>query len=99
MLFEAATQTQAIQKIWPYLAHNTDITSSGSIGERWYVVHTQPHAEKRAICHLERQGFFIFCPRMHKTVRHARKTTRVLAPMFPNYLFVRLDVSRIDGEA
>jgi len=27
-------------------------------------------------------------------VRHARKTKSVFAPLFPNYLFVRLDISR-----
>jgi transcriptional antiterminator RfaH len=63
-------------------------------GERWYVVHTQRHAEGRAISHLEHQGYRIFCPRTRKTVRHARKATSTLAPLFPNYLFVQLDVAR-----
>lgn len=63
-------------------------------GERWYVVHTQPHAENRAIANLEQQGYRTFCPRFRKTVRHARKVTPTLAPLFPNYLFVQLDVSR-----
>lgn len=65
-----------------------------STGERWYVVHTQPHAESRAIVHLERQGYRVLCPRYRKTVRHARKARCILAPLFPNYLFLRLDVSR-----
>ena len=64
-----------------------------SPGERWYVVHTQPRAESRAVIHLERQGYSVFCPRYRKTVRHARKATSVLAPLFPNYLFLQLDVS------
>jgi len=63
-------------------------------GERWYVVHTQPNAEGVAIAHLEGQGYQVFCPRYCKAVRHARKIKRVLAPLFPNYLFLRLDVSR-----
>lgn len=36
----------------------------------------------------------MFCPRYRKTVRHARKAKSVLAPLFPNYLFLRLDASR-----
>ena len=60
----------------------------------WYVVHTRPRAEAQAIFHLEMEGYRVFCPRYRKTVRHARKATIVLAPLFPNYLFVRLDVSR-----
>jgi transcription elongation factor/antiterminator RfaH len=57
-------------------------------------VHVQPYAEDRAIDNLARQSFTTFCPRVRKTVRHARKLAHILAPMFPNYLFVRLDVLR-----
>ncbi len=64
-----------------------------SAGERWHVVYTQPRAESRAIIHLERQGYRVFCPRYRKTVRHAHTATSILAPLFPNYLFLRLDVS------
>jgi transcriptional antiterminator RfaH len=44
--------------------------------------------------HLQRQGYNLFCPLYRKTVRHARKKTSVLAPLFPNYIFLRLDASR-----
>jgi transcriptional antiterminator RfaH len=60
----------------------------------WYVVHTRSRAEAQAISHLEMEGYRVFCPRYRKTVRHARKATSVLAPLFPNYLFVCLDISR-----
>jgi transcriptional antiterminator RfaH len=63
-------------------------------GERWFVVHTQPRAEGRAIFHLERQGYRVFCPRYAKTARHARKAKIVLAPLFPNYLFLQLHLGR-----
>lgn len=76
------------------LGTEQNIASDGAVGERWYVVHTQPHSENRAVSHLERQSYRIFCPRTRKTVRHARKATRTLAPLFHSYLFVWLDVSR-----
>ncbi len=60
----------------------------------WYVAHTRPRAESQAIYHLEMQGYRVFCPRYRRTVRHARKAKSVLAPLFPNYLFVHLDISR-----
>lgn len=63
-------------------------------GERWYVVQTVPRAEALALDHLERQGYAVFCPRLRKTVRHARQSKAVLAPLFPGYLFVRFDVGR-----
>lgn len=63
-------------------------------GARWYVAQTQPHAENKAVFHLERQNFRVFCPRVRRTVRHARKVTRTLAPLFPGYVFLNLDTAR-----
>jgi transcriptional antiterminator RfaH len=63
-------------------------------GERWYVVHTLPLGEARAQIQLENQNFPTFLPKRQKTVRHARKLTSVLAPFFPRYLFVVLDLTR-----
>jgi transcriptional antiterminator RfaH len=61
---------------------------------RWYVVHTQSCAEDCAVLHLEAQGYQVFCPRLRKMVRHARKSTSKFVPLFPGYLFVRLDTAR-----
>ena len=63
-------------------------------GERWFAVHTQPFAEVRAEGNLANQGFRIFIPKRHKTVRHARKLRTVESPFFPRYLFVVLDLER-----
>jgi len=58
---------------------------------RWYVVQTQPHAEARAQEHLRRQGFTTYLPRLIKSRRHARKTERVIRPLFPRYMFILID--------
>jgi transcriptional antiterminator RfaH len=63
-------------------------------GERWYAVHTLPFAEKRAEAQLANQQFRAFLPKRHKTIRHARKLSTVVAPFFPRYLFVALDLER-----
>jgi transcriptional antiterminator RfaH len=60
---------------------------------RWFVAHTQPHAEAKAVAHLDRQGFEIYCPRYLKRRRHARKIETVAAPLFPRYLFVAVDLA------
>jgi transcriptional antiterminator RfaH len=62
--------------------------------KRWCVVHAQPWAESRAVINLERQGYEVFCPRLCRLVRHARKQTKKLLPLFPCYLFLRLDLAR-----
>lgn len=61
--------------------------------DRWYVVHTQPHAEAKALSHLRNQGFRPYLPRIAKRRRHARKVEEIAAPLFPRYLFVRLDLA------
>ena len=58
---------------------------------RWYVVHTQPRAEDRALWHLRNQGFRCFLPRCRKTRRQARTTHVALEPLFPRYLFTCFD--------
>lgn len=60
---------------------------------RWYVVHTQPNAEDRALWHLRNQGFECFLPRLRRLRSHARRTTAVLEPLFPRYLFAFFDIA------
>jgi transcriptional antiterminator RfaH len=59
---------------------------------QWYVAHTHPHAEAKAAAHLRRQGFDIYLPRYLKRRRHARRVETVAAPLFPRYLFVKIDI-------
>jgi len=42
---------------------------------------------------LARQGFDAWLPRYRKTRRHARSFQTTVAPLFPGYVFVRLDTS------
>lgn len=58
----------------------------------WYVAQTQPHKELTAAAHLKRQGFSVYLPRYLKRRRHARRTETVARPLFPNYIFVAVDL-------
>lgn len=60
----------------------------------WYAVRTQTNAEARAVAHLGNQGFAVYLPRYRKQRRHARRVETVLRPVFPGYVFVRLDIER-----
>src|SRR5512143_673906 len=62
-------------------------------GSRWYVAQSQPHAERKAVWHLNRQGFETYLPVYQKRRRHARRTETVLAPLFPRYIFVAVDLA------
>lgn len=61
--------------------------------KRWYVVHTRPNGELRAANNLERQGFKTYLPRYKKERRHARKVEQIQRPLFPRYVFVRMDTN------
>jgi transcription antitermination factor NusG len=63
-------------------------------GERWFVARVHPNRENSAQFNLNRLGFRSFAPRVKRTVRHARKSRDVLAPLFPGYIFLILDLSR-----
>lgn len=63
-------------------------------GERYFAVQTLPGRELGAAAQLGAQGFRPFLPLLLKSVRHARKFRTVRAPLFPNYLFVALDLQR-----
>lgn len=68
--------------------------SRASAGAAWFAVFSLPNQEARAERELANQSFDIFLPRRQRTIRHARRTKSVMAPLFPRYLFVKLDLSR-----
>jgi len=63
-------------------------------GERWFVAHTLPHRENSASFNLQCLEFRSFIPRFLRTIRHAKKLTNVVAPLFPGYVFVIINLSR-----
>ncbi len=60
--------------------------------KRWRVVQTRFRGERLALANLRRQGFEAYLPRYLKRRRHARRTEWLPAPLFPGYMFVRLDI-------
>lgn len=57
----------------------------------WYVAHTRPRCEKKLVQYCEREGFSTTLP-LYKTVHKYRgKTVTFQKPLFPGYVFLRLD--------
>lgn len=67
--------------------------------KRWYVVHTKAGAERLAEGNLERQGFHVYLPRARLHKRGARGASIVTVPLFPRYVFVRLDLENAPWRA
>jgi transcriptional antiterminator RfaH len=76
-----------------YSANRQQSTPRAQQAARWYVVRTQPHREPSARAHLENQRYRVFLPTRLKTVRHARKLRTTVSPLFPQYMFIELDLS------
>ena len=60
---------------------------------QWFVVYCRTGLETRALTNLKRQEYNGWVPLYRKTRRHARKTEKVLRPLFPRYLFINFDLS------
>lgn len=58
----------------------------------WYVVHTKPRQENVALENLERQGFTTYCPQTLLAKRIRQQWQSILEPLFPRYLFVKLNI-------
>ncbi|MEL6829015.1 MAG: transcription termination/antitermination NusG family protein [Pseudomonadota bacterium] len=56
----------------------------------WGAAQTQVNRENLAEMHLRKQGFECWCPRLQKTVRSGRRSIEKLKPLFPGYIFVRI---------
>ena len=68
-----------------------NLKQPGSVN--WYCIHTRPQKEAAIAGHLSNKlGLEVYLPRLQlrKTIRRVRRT--VLRPLFPRYLFCRLDL-------
>lgn len=60
---------------------------------RWHLVYTKPQQEDVALLNLERQGYECYLPRLRLEKLRRRQKVMLVEPLFPRYLFVRLDAS------
>ncbi|MCY1391757.1 Transcription antitermination protein RfaH [compost metagenome] len=64
---------------------------AASYEKRWYLVQCKPRQDRRALEHLERQGYC--CLLFEQQLERLTKGKLVYSsePMFPSYLFIHLD--------
>jgi transcriptional antiterminator RfaH len=61
---------------------------------RWYLVRTKPNGEGTALRNLERQGYGTYFPRLTQSLPWRGRWRDRVVPLFPGYLFMRLDEGR-----
>lgn len=59
--------------------------------KHWYLIYTKPHKEQVARENLERQGYEIYLPMARIRRRRLGKGANRIEPLFPRYLFIKLD--------
>jgi transcription elongation factor/antiterminator RfaH len=58
----------------------------------WYVVQTKPGNERRVESNLSNQEIDVFLPLLESFECRSGEMVRRIKPLFPNYLFARLDI-------
>lgn len=62
-----------------------------NLGERfWYAIYSKPQKEEAAHFYLSQKGLEVFLPKL--LLPNNRKHRRRIVPLFPSYLFARIDV-------
>ncbi len=61
-------------------------------GVRWYTLQTKPRKESTVEKRLNDLGLEVFLPWVRLRRRVGSRFQRVLSPLFPGYLFCRLDL-------
>jgi len=69
-----------------------DLNESNDINVKWYVIQSKPRDEYRVEAHLLNQEIEIFLPLLETHQYCSGKMVQRIKPLFPNYLFARLDL-------
>ncbi|TIC78993.1 transcription/translation regulatory transformer protein RfaH [Crenobacter intestini] len=59
----------------------------------WYLVHTKPRQEAKALLNLTQQGYTCYLPLISVEKLRRGKAQQVSEALFPRYLFIHLDSS------
>lgn len=57
----------------------------------WYVIHSKPREERRALVNLANQGYTCYLPEWAIAKVHRGRRRLHQEPLFPRYLFIELD--------
>ncbi len=65
--------------------------TENNLDRTWYLIYTKPRQEQVAQENLLRQGYEIYLPLIRQRKRRSGKYQVIVKPMFPRYLFIRLN--------
>lgn len=59
----------------------------------WALIQFKPNSDAVAVRNLTRQGFEVFLPKLEVTSRTSSRFVKSLKPLFPGYLFARINLN------
>lgn len=62
----------------------------------WYVVYTNPKAERKVAQRLSGMGIEVYCPLITKVSQWSDRKKKVEVPLFTSYVFVNIDEDKRD---
>jgi len=65
----------------------------GCSRKAWYLIYTKPRQEQIAKENLTRQGYSVYLPLVRQLRRRAGRRVGLVGPLFPRYMFIRLDTT------
>jgi transcription antitermination factor NusG len=68
--------------------------SEAMSGTAWYAVRVRPRCEKAVVSDFETRGLTPYLPLYEKVTRWSDRVKKVLWPLFPGYVFARLDYAQ-----
>jgi len=60
--------------------------------KHWYAIHAKARQEALAAEHLRRQAFEVYLPNIKQAHRYRGQWLEKVTPLFPRYLFIRLNL-------
>jgi len=74
------------------MSTSTSTKENHNESSRWYLLASKPRDEERARLNLEQQGYTTYLPMVKRERRRLGSKTKVnVEPLFPRYLFIKLD--------
>ena len=67
------------------------MSDASRAGKCWYLIYAKPRQEKTAVDNLLRQAYEVYFPQIRVTRNRNSVRKVTIEPLFPRYLFIRLD--------
>ncbi|OYQ32151.1 antitermination protein NusG [Flavobacterium cyanobacteriorum] len=62
----------------------------------WYVLYTNPRAEKKVAAQLTALGMDVYCPLVTKVQQWSDRKKKIKTPLFTSYVFINIDEQHRD---